>query len=86
MKIKEDQIAEKLSVCSYCCKPQGDKYMCCGENHFEDGYITEYGDVYLVSEVTIEPLTTYEIEERLASKRADDAYNAWAEAQMEDKW
>jgi hypothetical protein len=81
MKIKEDQIAEKLSVCPYCYEPQGDKYVCCGENHFEEGYITEDGEIYLESDVTIEDIPYYEIEERLMNKKADDAYDKWKDEQ-----
>lgn len=81
MKIKEDQIAEKLSICPYCYEPQGNKYACCGENHFEEGYMTEDGEIYLETDITIEPLTTYEIEERLKDKLADEAYERWVDSQ-----
>ena len=31
----EDDLRSKGNYCCYCLEPQGDKFSCCGENHFE---------------------------------------------------
>ena len=85
MSIRSDRV-EKISVCPYCYEPQGDKHVCCGENHFEEGYLTDDGEIYLKTDVKLVEPTIAEIEEDLMNRRADDAYDAWAEAQMEDRW
>lgn len=81
IKLRKDQIEENLSVCAYCYEPQGNRHMCCGENHFEEGYLTVYGEIYLDSDVIIIEPTIAEIEEHLIHKRADDAYDKWKDEQ-----
>lgn len=76
MKIKKEDIAEYISVCPYCYEMNRGQISCCGENHFEDGYLLENGEIFLESDITeITEPTLYEIEERLLNHRADLAYD-----------
>lgn len=61
MKIKRSQIIDEVTVCPYCMDEVGNKIACCGEVHFEKGYLVEEywrgkpcPVVYLPSEIIIE--------------------------------
>lgn len=43
-------VSDIVEVCVYCMEDKGPKYSCCGENHFEQAYVTE-NDLYLASEL-----------------------------------
>lgn len=46
------QIVDQYDGCPYCMEPQGDRYHCCGEYHFER-LIETADDVYTEAEVVI---------------------------------
>ena len=81
MKIRKEDITDYISVCPYCYEMNRGQISCCGENHFEDGYLMENGEIYLESDVTVEDTPYYEIEERLMNKKADEAYDKWKDEQ-----
>lgn len=39
--IKKSQIIDTTTVCPYCRDEVGNKYVCCGECHFEKVYVIE---------------------------------------------
>ena len=61
--LKESEILEEITVCPYCMQVPN-SFTCCGENHFEDAYLTVNDEVYLCDEVEliIDYLTQDEID------------------------
>lgn len=80
-KITDEEIVEELSVCPYCYEPERGNISCCGENHFEDGYLLDNGEIILKSDAIVVEIPRYIIEERLEAHRADKAYDFWKDEQ-----
>ena len=55
-KIKEDDIADVVTVCPYCMNEVGNKTSCCGEScaHFEEAYLLNGGQLVLESDADVE--------------------------------
>ena len=71
-KLRENEILEEIQVCPYCMNiPRS--FSCCGENHFENAYLTVNDEVFLESEVEIigNELTQEEIDDIKGSIQYD---------------
>lgn len=75
--INESDIEQELEVCPYCMNDYSgaqSEHACCGEVHTAKAWLMTNGDVWLDSEVTIEPI------KETKESRAD----AWIKAKKEE--